>query len=322
MGLISEKVMIGLAASNIKYFESLGYEIPRRRKDIKHNILTVPQGTKIEVFVKDLPVKSNVKIKIQCDDCGKKSMLSYCDYVNKIMDDGRSFCVACSHKLFGGENARKIKLQKSVTIKQWCISNNRLDVLDLLLDDGLINSDKYSIKSSKDFLWKCENDIHENYWRSAELSHRRNYRCPLCAQERNESLLQEKVRLYLENFNNCDILHEFNCTIKCQNPSFQNKRGTMVYDNEMVTDNFNLLVEVHGPQHYRIVPWHYSIAKRDNMTPQEVLEYQQYRDQYKMDYALSQGYYYLAIPYWTEKSGEWKDLIDDKLQEIYDDLQT
>ena len=37
---------------------------------------------------------------------------------------------------------------------------------------------------------------------------------------------------------------------------------------------------------------------------------------YKKQYALSQGYYYLEIPYWTESDESYKTLIDEKIKSI------
>ena len=37
----------------------------------------------------------------------------------------------------------------------------------------------------------------------------------------------------------------------------------------------------------------------------------------KKDYALSRGYFYLAIPYWTNDENEtWKSLINNKINAI------
>ena len=52
------------------------------------------------------------------------------------------------------------------------------------------------------------------------------------------------------------------------------------------------------------------------MTPEESLEYIQWKDEYKKQYALSHGYYYLAIPYTAEKDESYKIMIDSKIHEI------
>ena len=52
------------------------------------------------------------------------------------------------------------------------------------------------------------------------------------------------------------------------------------------------------------------------MTKEELLAELQWRDEYKKQYALSQDYYYIAIPYWTEQDESYKTLIDQKIQSI------
>lgn len=137
----------------------------------------------------------------------------------------------------------------------------------------------------------------------------------MCSEERKESFLQEKVRLYINNFEGFDVLHEKRCTISCKNP--EKIKGTMHFDNEIVSRNFNLIIEVHGVQHYKISPFQYKMAENMNISIEEAFEYQKWKDKYKKDFVLSCGYYYLEIPYWTDnKKEDWKKLIDDKIKEI------
>lgn len=180
---------------------------------------------------------------------------------------------------------------------------------------------EYSFMCNETVWWKCKDDKHEDYPRKVNNSVIYMFRCPECSAERKESLLQEKVRKHLENIEkdcakkeiNFKIIREYNReSLICINPKTNRQ---LPYDNEVVSENFNLIVEVHGFQHYDVKGW----AKLSD-NPEEEFEYIQWKDQYKMGYALSQGYYYLAIPYWTEKDGTWQQLIDDKLQEIYNDL--
>jgi hypothetical protein len=164
----------------------------------------------------------------------------------------------------------------------------------------------YNPFSTKKVYWKCECGKHEDYPRDIASSVIYKFRCPKCVQERNESFLQEKVRLYLESLNNGEytILHEYD-TLKCINPK---TKMTLPYDNEV--KELKLIIEVHGRQHYIKLngSWHktdYDLYKR------------KLYDRYKRVYAKSQEYNYLEIPYWTDdKDKTWKKLIDDKISEI------
>lgn len=85
MSLINEKIEILLKASNIKYYEKLGYEIPRINKNHK---ISIPNGTKIKVKIKDLPKSSNVyvDVKCDCDGCNNIKKISYSKYI-KILKE-------------------------------------------------------------------------------------------------------------------------------------------------------------------------------------------------------------------------------------------
>ena len=70
MGLISKEVYAGLNGTSIKHFESLGYEIPRRKTD-KYGKMSVPMFAKIKVKVEDLQEGSTVQVDVECDYCKK-----------------------------------------------------------------------------------------------------------------------------------------------------------------------------------------------------------------------------------------------------------
>ena len=69
-------------------------------------------------------------------------------------------------------------------------------------------------------------------------------------------------------------------------------------------------------QHYKITNFHNLRANKVNTTPQSELEYQKWKDEYKKNYALEHGYFYLEIPYTAYENDEYKTMIDDKIKEI------
>ena len=73
MGLISTEVEVN-AIGNVKYYEDLGYYIPRVYENYKW---VIKRGTKIKVKVSDLSSGSNVVVKVKCDCCGKEKDLEY-----------------------------------------------------------------------------------------------------------------------------------------------------------------------------------------------------------------------------------------------------
>ena len=177
-------------------------------------------------------------------------------------------------------------------------------------DKNAESSYNVSLQSGEMIWFKCINNKHDDYLRRCADATCRDFSCPSCVSERKESILQEKVRTYLES--KClELKHEYECSIIPKNPATKRK---LPYDNEIV--DYKLICEVMGIQHYYITGFHILSAKKNHSTPEEELNYVKEKDLYKKNYALSHGYYYLDIPYWAEKDDKYKELIDNKLQEM------
>lgn len=102
MGLLTEWVEVKLGGKNIKYFEALGYKIPRIKN--KWGNTTVPIGTIITVKSEHLKPCSPTRVDVECDCCGKVQSLIYAIY-NKYNHNGKYYCNICCHKvLTSGEN--------------------------------------------------------------------------------------------------------------------------------------------------------------------------------------------------------------------------
>lgn len=102
MGLISKEVEVRLVAQNIKYYENLGYTIPR--KIDKNGCMCVPMNSTITVSIDDLPLGSGVFVDLKCDCCNKPYKLKYQNY-NKHNHNGKIYCKNCSPKIFlSGKN--------------------------------------------------------------------------------------------------------------------------------------------------------------------------------------------------------------------------
>lgn len=189
---------------------------------------------------------------------------------------------------------------------------------------------EYAPKSSQKVWWKCPDGKHKDYKRIISVSNVCEFRCPECIQERNESMIQEKTRLYLEeNYNQYEILHEGKCTLKPKNlidpPNNSDKKrgkGILRYDNEIIINNNHFFIEVMGLQHKKESSLFYlKSIKKYNTTPEQELKYLQDRDEYKKEYVYNQGnnYYYLAIWYYHfDKQDTYKTLINNKINEILD----
>lgn len=174
-----------------------------------------------------------------------------------------------------------------------------------------LNPNEVLVKSNKKVWWKCQKCGRE--WPAKIAKRTAGEGCPHCYRF-EKSNLQQKVQAYIEDVYKYDFAHEYDCSLKCRNP---NTGKLLPYDNELIlADNVRIIIECHGEQHYKICGLTKLAAKKDNITPEDALKYVQWKDEYKKIYALSQGYYYLAVPYWTESDESYKTLIDNKIQEI------
>lgn len=247
----------------------------------------------------------NVLNPFELTKCSSKNVFIKCQKDNSH----ESYSVTCSH--FTSSNSRcpycsghKVSKNESLGF--------RIELLEIWSDLNIKNPYDYTANSNQYVYWKCENKKHKDYYRAISDSNKCNYKCPFCVRERKESKLQEKVRMYLESFN-YTILHEHNCTIIPK--SVEHTRGRMPYDNEI--KEIKLLIEVHGEQHYKINGFHKKAARYKKITIEESFEQQQFRDIFKKEYAIKNGYNYLEIPYWSDDNNEtWKNLIDNKIKEV------
>ena len=103
MGLLTQKVDIKINNRTYKYYEDLGYVIPRyyNKKKKKWQLIT---GSIISVKIEDLQRGSGVKVQCQCDYCKNIYEMQYCVYLKHDLSKG-FFCQHCSHKfLMSQEN--------------------------------------------------------------------------------------------------------------------------------------------------------------------------------------------------------------------------
>ena len=155
MGLITKEVEVTLGVKNVKFYEDLGYKIPKKKD--KWGRATVPRGTKIKVKVEDLQEGSKAMIECICDNC--KQFLPpkhYKDYKRVVKEDGKTYCQKCATEILARDKMSKTRLKKSKTFEQWCIENNRYDILlswDYDLND--CSPDEVTYMSSKKCWFKC-----------------------------------------------------------------------------------------------------------------------------------------------------------------------
>ena len=100
MGLITKEAKVGLTSTNLKHFESLGYNIPKHKSWGRMTC----DNSKLIVKVEDLLPTSTAEVEVECDGCGKQYSLMYKNY-KKYNHDGIIYCKKCASRILcGGEN--------------------------------------------------------------------------------------------------------------------------------------------------------------------------------------------------------------------------
>ena len=223
-----------------------------------------------------------------------------------------------SYKLRSNEfcNGRKCpycagkKVHKLDSLGQYVINNYGEEFLwKIWSKNNSINPFEITPYSSKKVWWNCLDDKHEEFYRDCSHSSICEFRCPKCMEERDESLLEEKTRLYLEELG-YKVKTEYNCSIKPISPK---SKLPLPFDNEIILKNGkHLIIEVHGIQHYTVEGFY-------NKTEEDLYK-RRIRDRYKRIKCIQAGYEYLEIPYWKFdkriKKNDYKYLINNKINEI------
>ena len=207
-----------------------------------------------------------------------------------------------------------IKVHPLDSLGQYIIDNYEEEFLwKIWSDKNEINPFEISIHSKKRYWWNCPDNKHKSFERSCNESTRLEFRCPKCSEEKDESIIEGKTRLYLEELG-YEVKTEHNCTIRPINPK---TNYPLPFDNEIVLNNGkHLIIEVHGEQHY-YRHFYMTIKKKTKEEAEKELHYQQVKDRYKRIKCIQAGYEYLELPYTAfDKKDTYKKMIDNKIKEI------
>lgn len=221
-------------------------------------------------------------------------------------------CPECAKRISNEKKAQfhinrdgSFAVQHPEFIKFWDVDKNKKSYNDVTVNSTYIA------------WWKCPDCCYE--WQRSVSAMTQSRGCPKCVENQTISSIQRKTQNYIKENYKYTLLNEYNCSLTAINPKTNFK---MPYDNEILIDKDNrLLIEVQGEQHFTITAFVLKQATKDGISPQEELKYQQWKDEYKKQFALSNGYYYLAIPYTAFKNDEYKDMIDSEIHKILSTIQ-
>lgn len=197
--LLTKEVEINLVSSNIKYYENLGYKIPRVKS--KYGKWVVPQNTKLIVNIKHLPKNSSVYINFLCDYCSEISTTNFYAYNNK--NTQKDCCNKCKSKVSGTTRIKQNKL-KNTTDKiknDFIFLYNKLGRCPTLKD---INNER---KINKDFI---SNGIIKKYFKSIYILTKE---CNLHKQNLTGYTKQELINAlkgFVKEFNRIPVSSDFN----------------------------------------------------------------------------------------------------------------
>ncbi|MGM7720701.1 zinc-ribbon domain-containing protein [Metabacillus sp. Hm71] len=182
MAILEKEVWVD-AIGYVKYYESLGYEIPRSIDN--QGRIRIKQGTKILVKTEDIPRRSNMKIFTKvCDDCGKhipnQSMSTIYD---KRKSDDKDRCLKCSRIKVSETLKNNVKYENS--LEYYALENN----IEYLLDEFSRNNKRRTTEipygTDDVYLWNCF-DCKREYPMKICLrtSPQNRCGCPYCGKKR------------------------------------------------------------------------------------------------------------------------------------------
>ena len=173
MAILEKEVAVKLSGGiNIKYYESLGYSIPRGKYGVK-------RGTEILVDIKHFPLQSNVKVTKVCDICGDviKNLAYQVITESRLNGDGLDRCSKCGKDKAAESRRNNVKYEKSL---EYYAKRNHKEYL--LIEFSKNNQKKpkdISYGSNHNFLWNC-NDCKSEYDMQMAKRVLRDFKCPYC----------------------------------------------------------------------------------------------------------------------------------------------
>jgi len=94
--MLKDKVSNVRIAGNVRYYENLGYIIPKHTDN--RGRLSVKRGTYLEVNIEDIPEKSEEKINIICDYCKRGYISKIIYYYGGHKEINKDCCYDCRYK--------------------------------------------------------------------------------------------------------------------------------------------------------------------------------------------------------------------------------
>lgn len=209
--LLTDYIEIVINNKNIKWYESKGYEIPRRW-DKEHYRYTVKRGTTILVRATDLTEGSHVKVQVSCDYCGVIKEVGYKEYLKNHDEELGDCCVKCrpikyEHTMLERYGVKSSSLVPS--IREKIIATNREKYgCDWQQQSSLVRE-----KSKKTMIEKygCEHALQaEEFLNKCMETKSKNGKNPTSKPQK------ELANILLEMYGNCELERPCGrCSLDC-----------------------------------------------------------------------------------------------------------
>jgi hypothetical protein len=150
--LLSKTVMIKWHNKNKQWYEEKGYKFTKL-------------GDEFEIKVEDSTNKSSglVNVKCDCEDCKNPYLkpMKWSNYILHLHDEKYN-CNLCIKKISKIKEI-KTRLKNTKSFEEWCIKNDRQDILDrwdYILNK--LNPSEITYSSSKKYWFKCPKGLHNS----------------------------------------------------------------------------------------------------------------------------------------------------------------
>lgn len=148
--LLTESVKIKWNGNSRKHYENLGYKWTKLNDEFIVNVY-------------ELTPCSVIKVEVKCDGCGKIIPLKWEDYLRRVKEDGKYYCKKCASQLYGARKIQETMLRNSgKSFYDWCIENDRLDILSRWSDKNKLTPKEVGYGSGKQYYFKCPRGLHED----------------------------------------------------------------------------------------------------------------------------------------------------------------
>lgn len=180
MSILESEVSITLNPANYRYYENLGYELP---KYLNEGNITIKFGEEIVIKVEDLSKGSHTILTKICDDC--KKVISKQKYAlilrNRKRGDGKDRCRECGRKK--GEKTKKSNISYEKSLSYYAEKNDKIYLLNEFSNKNNIGPSEILFASNDKYLWNC-NHCQSEYPASVNNRTSGGCNCPYCANQK------------------------------------------------------------------------------------------------------------------------------------------